>query len=342
MDVPAVSVVMPVYNGFAYLRPVIRSVLDQSFNNFEFIIIDDGSKDDSLAVIGEFNDARIRLFSQPNQGLAATLNHGISLAVAPLVARQDQDDDSRPDRLKKQVEFLEANPNFALVGTCADILEVDKPTGRSHDHPTEDALIKLDLLFNNPFVHSSVMFRKRVVADLGGYCTDPKRQPPEDYELWSRLARTHAMANLPDRLLAYREVPTSMSRDGPNPFLEKVVMICAENLAFANGLATPDSACIDVAALTHLALHRMSEKPDLSTMCKRIQVAAESIWAATSTTSSLRPRFDERTAFWVRNLRHQYAFQLGQPEWTKPVTRPVLRALRAAARKFGIFRDSRR
>jgi hypothetical protein len=335
---PVVSVVMPVYNGSPYLRSAIRSVLGQSLDDFEFIIIDDGSKDDSLAVIREFSDPRIRLYSQPNQGLAGTLNRGLSLALAPLVARQDQDDDSKPERLESQVRFLAENPSCALVGTCADILEIDTPTGRAHDHPTEDALIKLDLLFNNPFVHSSVMFRKGAVEDIGGYCIDPSRQPPEDYELWSRMARSCNLANLPGRLVSYREVPSSMSREGPNPFLDKVVAICAENLAYANGLQVPDDACINAASLTHVAMHKLSGKPDLAAMCGRIEGAAKSIWASTAATPRVWPRFNERTAFWVNNLRHQYAFQFGQPDWAKPVTRPVARALRGAARRLGLLK----
>ncbi len=134
---------------------------------------------------------------------------------------------------RKQVEFLDAHPDHALVGTRAEIWVGDKPTGRFHDHPTEDAELRFALLFNNYFVHSSVMMRKAALDEVGVYTTDRSRQPPEDYELWSRIARRFRVANLPERLTIYREVPTSMSREGADPFKEKLILISAENLAAA-------------------------------------------------------------------------------------------------------------
>ena len=118
-----VSVVLPVYNGAKYLRDAIDSMLAQSYANFELIIIDDGSTDDSINIISAFNDPRIRLYSQENQGLAATLNRGITLAKGAYIARQDQDDVSLPNRLSKQAAFLETNPDYGMVGTWASIWE---------------------------------------------------------------------------------------------------------------------------------------------------------------------------------------------------------------------------
>ena len=193
----------------------------------------------------------IRFFQQSNRGLAATLNRAISLARGKYIARQDQDDVSFPLRLQKQIEFLDTHPSVAMVGTAAEILVGNERTNRLQDHPADDGLLKFNLLFNNYFVHSSVMIRHSVLEELGGYSEDKSRQPPEDYELWSRVMRKYKLANLPDVLMAYREVPGSMSRTGVNPFLRNLVKISAENIAWASGRAADSPEVIALSKLCH-------------------------------------------------------------------------------------------
>lgn len=316
MTVPLVSVVLPIYNGAADVSRAVASILSQTYDDFELITIDDGSRDNSYSILQSISDPRLRIFRQENMGLAATLNRGIALARGRYIARQDQDDLSHPERLAKQVAFMEANPECALLGTAADIWVGDQSTGRSHDHPTKHSLLCFDLLFNNPFVHSSVMLRRDAVLTIGGYSTDPSRQPPEDYELWSRMVRQYRVANLADRLLVYREVPQSMSRTGPNPFLDKLVMLCAENLAHANGINPGDSACLDVAALTHSANHRLSARPDINRMCDLVATAGELIACACDC-----PEVRGRSADRVRILRYQYLLLRGRTHWARPVFR---------------------
>ena len=228
-----VSVVLPVYNGSQYLRQSIESILQQSYRNFELIIINDGSQDDSQKIIDSYSDSRICAFEQANIGLAATLNKGIGLAKGRWIARQDQDDVSFPERLTKQVHFMNTHPGYAIVGTAAQIWVNETKTDRFHRHPYSDPELRAGLMFYNHFVHSSVLLDKSVVQSIGGYTTDPERQPPEDYELWSRIAKQFPVANLPDVLLAYREVGSSMSRDKKNPFSEKLILLSAENIAWA-------------------------------------------------------------------------------------------------------------
>ena len=244
-----VSVVLPVYNGSQYLRQSIESILQQSYRNFELIIINDGSQDDSQKIIDSYNDSRIRAFEQANIGLAATLNKGISLAKGRWIARQDQDDVSFPERLTKQVHFMNTHPGYAIVGTAAQIWVEDTKTDRFHRHPCSDPELRAGLMFYNYFVHSSVLLDKSVVQSIEGYSTDPERQPPEDYELWCRIARKHPVRNLPDVLLAYREVGSSMSRDEKNPFSEKLIILSAENIAWALGISVELD---EVQALAHL------------------------------------------------------------------------------------------
>lgn len=250
-SLPAVSVVLPVFNGLPFLNEAINSVLHQSFTDFELIIINDGSSDGSAQLLETFNDPRIRLSHQTNRGLAATLNIAIRQAKGRYIARQDQDDVCLPDRFAKQVAFLDANPNVGLLGTAAEIWVGADKTERVLRHLANNSELQFDLLFNNHFVHSSVMLRKEVFSVVGGYVEDPILQPPEDYELWSRVARNYQVANLPDVLLAYREVATSMSRSGDRPFLQNLIRICADNLSYASEQSSFSPSVLGLANLLH-------------------------------------------------------------------------------------------
>lgn len=230
---PSVSVILPVYNGSLYLRRSIDSILSQDFSDFELIIINDGSSDDSAEIIKQYSDPRIHYFYQGNQGLANTLNRGIDLARGKYIARQDQDDVSKPNRLSLQVAFLDENSEYALVGSAAEIWVNGKKSPRVLKHPTSDAELRFGLLFRNYFVHSSVLIRRDILLELGGYCTDPERQPPEDYELWSRISRSYKLANLIEPLVSYHEVSGSMSRQGKNPFQNNLVALTQENIEWA-------------------------------------------------------------------------------------------------------------
>lgn len=277
IDAPITSVILPVYNGSQYLSATLSAILSQSFSDFELIIINDGSSDDSESVIKSFNDPRIKYFSQKNQGLPATLNRAIGLAQGEFVARQDQDDLSFPLRLEKQVEFLTKNPDVGMVGTNAEIWENNDKTDRLLEHPSDDATIKFNLLFNNPFVHSSVVVRRNVFEKVGLYCEDKSRQPPEDYELWSRVARKCKMANLPDVLLAYREVPNSMSRSGVNPFLNRLITISAENIAFYSGSSIENPEVMATAKLAHGVYEGIPRGVDFSKIKRLVNNAAKTL-----------------------------------------------------------------
>lgn len=228
---PMVSVILPVYNGERYLAEAIDSILRQTYTNFELIVINDGSRDGSAQCVAGFDDPRILYFDQENMGLAATLNRGLSLARGEFVARQDQDDISLSNRFAEQVVFLEKNPDYGMVGTWAEIFSESEAKKRYHYHPIDNLELKFHLHFRNPFVHSSMMLRKQTVYDVGCYATDPARQPPEDYELWSRMARHAKIANIPQVLVRYREVETGMSHAGKAPFAPMVYKISCENMA---------------------------------------------------------------------------------------------------------------
>lgn len=274
---PKISVLLPVYNGAAYLSEAIKSILAQTYKNFELIIINDGSTDESETVIRQFNDTRILYYTQRNQGLAATLNRAITIANGKYLARQDQDDISLPQRFEKQIAFLEEHPDYGIVGTWAEIRGNDQDMLRAHKHPTESLILKFELLFNNPFVHSSMMIRKSVFEKVALYSTDKSRQPPEDYELWSRVARKFEVANIPEILHIYREVPSSMSREGLNPFLNRVMNISAENIASITGRKLQDKNINDCIALVHGDHQRLSPKPSFQGITYLLYEVADKI-----------------------------------------------------------------
>jgi len=211
---PDVSVLMPVYNGERFLREAIDSILHQTYRDFELLILNDGSTDASLTIINSYTDPRIRLIdNEQNRGLTATLNRGLEEASSDLIARQDADDLSSPNRLAKQVEFFKHHPDVALLGTQARFIdERGYSSGSILQRACSHDSIKWDLLFDNSFTHSSVMFRKRVVqGELGGY--DETFSYCQDYELWSRVATSHHVANLIESLVSYRIHPYARMSD---------------------------------------------------------------------------------------------------------------------------------
>ena len=248
---PTLTVLLPVYNGKALLHQAVVSVLSQRDVDFNLLVIDDGSTDNTLEVLSRFENQCMHVYRHANMGLAATLNRGLELASGKYIARQDQDDLVLPGRFAKQFAFLEANPGIAMVGTWAQIYSGDIPTQRYHRHPCSNEALQLELLFDNPFVHSSMMIRADVLREVGGYCEDKSRQPPEDYELWSRIARRHRVANLPEVLTVYREMPGSMSRTGDNPFLNNVIRIASENLCHVLAPRYVAEECAALADLYH-------------------------------------------------------------------------------------------
>lgn len=305
-----ISVLLPIYNGGTDLLKAVQSLLAQDLPDFEIIAINDGSSDHSAEVLNSIADPRLKVFHQENAGLAATLNRALSLASSKLVARQDQDDLSMPGRFSAQWKYMNLHEECSLLGTAAEIWEGDNPTSRAHDHPLEHAPLSFELLFNNPFVHSSVMMRKDFVLSLGGYTADPARQPPEDYELWSRMARSGRVANLAERLLIYREVPSSMSRTGPNPFLDRLVLLSSENIAFACGLEAPNEVTNDIAALTHSAYHLLSPKPNLAKMKDGIKRAAKGISADNDDVY-------QRLSTHLHRIEYQWVIHRGNLGWAR-------------------------
>jgi glycosyltransferase involved in cell wall biosynthesis len=200
--IPRVTVLMPVYNGGPYLAEAIDSILGQTYRDFELLVINDGSTDGSAAIIGAYDDPRIRFVeNNGNLGLIATLNKGLELAQGEYVARMDCDDVSCPRRLEQQVALLDSDPGIGICGTWLRKFGAVRPkVCRYHTRP---ALLCCGLLFDSVLAHPTVMLRRRLFRDHGlGY--DQTFRHAEDYELWARAGRLFRLGNVPQVLLEYR------------------------------------------------------------------------------------------------------------------------------------------
>ena len=208
MKDPLLSVVLPCYNAAAFLQEAISSVLHQSFTDFELIIIDDGSTDDSGKIISIQNDPRLKILrNEKNAGLIKTLNTGIASAKGKYIARMDADDISRPERFEKQISFLEKNPGVGVCGTW--MYMIHNRTVYKHRYLDSDT-IKSALVFNNPIVHPSVMMRKALFSTTQAY--NPDFLHGEDYALWISLLGKTDFAVLDEPLIEYRAHAEQVSR----------------------------------------------------------------------------------------------------------------------------------
>jgi glycosyltransferase involved in cell wall biosynthesis len=209
--VPKVTVLMAVYNGERYLREAMESILCQTFQDFQFLIINDGSTDNTRDLILSYDNTRIMLVdNKHNVGQTRSLNRGLELAAGELIARQDADDVSEPERLDKQVAFLNRHPEVALLGTWYKEIDVQGTVIGDRKLPCDTTDIRWSLLFFCPFVHGSVMFRKSVVSEQIGFYNEAFAYA-QDHELWYRIARRLPVANLPEPLVRYRITPWSMT-----------------------------------------------------------------------------------------------------------------------------------
>jgi len=221
---------LPVFNAEKMLGEAINSMLNQSFLDFELLILLDGCTDESKSIATSYRDPRIKLIESPNVGLVKILNLGIKQAKGKYIARQDADDISMPDRLKAQVLILESNDEISMVGTWAQIFSAKNGEERFHRHPKTHHAITLSLLFDNPFVHSSIMIRRDVINSLGGYSESFSRNPPEDYDLWVKVSHHFLCVNIPVVLVRYREVESSISFKNRSLVKENVINISAQNI----------------------------------------------------------------------------------------------------------------
>lgn len=235
--IPKVSVLMCVFNGERFLREAIESILSQTYEDFEFVIVDDGSGPAAREILFSYDDGRIRLITNPaNIGLTKSLNIGLAACHGEYVARMDADDVSHPERLKNQVVFLDEHQDIAVLGTQVRYINdngniVRSSTSRKGTNPL---VTRWQFLFDSPVTHSASMFRRTIIADeFGGY--DERFVTSQDYELWSRVMSKYQITNMAEELVDFRCHAESVSRKYIPDYVNKIGVLFQKNLSFTIG-----------------------------------------------------------------------------------------------------------
>ncbi len=202
---PDISVLLPVYNAQNYLEKAIDSILAQSFKNFELVLINDGSTDDSTEICRKFarEDSRIVLIEQENKGLITTLNLGIETCRAPLIARMDADDIAEKERFARQKLYMDENPDTLVLGSAITLIdEYDQLIGKVRYPKAGRGMDHYIFKHGSPVAHPAVMMSRKAALELGGYRIAYKHA--EDYDLWLRFHKMGKIHNLEESLLRYR------------------------------------------------------------------------------------------------------------------------------------------
>jgi glycosyltransferase involved in cell wall biosynthesis len=209
-DKPLVSVVMAVHNGADWILKSVESILQQTYEHLELIVIDDGSVDDSAAIVNAIEDKRIRLFKNEKQsGLVYSLNFGISQARGQYIARMDADDISLPERISSQMAILQNDKRIVAVGGWITLVDENDEVIEQWEYPESTKMIMWNQFFNSGFAHPSTLFLASAFKKAGGYLTDHKYA--EDFDLWSRLGEVGELYNIQKPLLLYRVHTSSIS-----------------------------------------------------------------------------------------------------------------------------------
>jgi Glycosyl transferase family 2 len=242
-----ISVVMSVFNGQVFLAEAVESILGQTFHDFEFVIIDDGSTDRTAEILTNYarQDERIRVHRHENKGRATSLNIGIGVARGKYIARMDADDIALRTRLEEQIRFMEEHPDVGLLGGAFELISDDgSRLINTISFPTEDSDIKSALLIDNPICHPTVIMRKAVFEVSGGY--RKALVDADDYDLWLRISERSRLANLSTCILQYRIHPNQVSIKGIRHQKECVLAARAAASLRSQGLLDPLSQVEEV------------------------------------------------------------------------------------------------
>src|SRR5258705_3468021 len=225
MKTPEVSIVMPVHNGAATLDEAVCSILDQTWRDFEFIIVDDGSSDDTASKLERYEklDSRVRLYRQEKEGMIAALNRGCRRARGDYIARMDADDVSLPRRIERQLEFLEGRPEIGIVGTWASRMDEDGSIIGEWCPSPNPRVLKWEHFFGVCVIHPTVLMRREVLEKLDFYKADAVHA--EDRDLWLRASAITEFSNIPEILFKYRVWRKSTSKLLRREYLENAIKL---------------------------------------------------------------------------------------------------------------------
>lgn len=252
------TVLMTVFNGGQYLRPAVESILDQTYSDFKFLIVDDASTDDSRNVIASYQDSRIEQVNlNQNIGQTAALNVGLRHASTPWIARMDADDFSAPTRLEDQMRILNAEESLCCIGTHAWTFQ-ENPNSANGEllTPEHDGDIKLQLLSGSPLIHSSMIAKRSVLLEIGAY--NERYRYAADVDLYDRLLRNNRAANIPNKLYGIRIHPGQGTRS--ETAMNEIITILSERLesneysAWERSVIQSSLARSKVVLARHLAL----------------------------------------------------------------------------------------
>ena len=225
---PSISVLMPAYNAQAFIRQSVQSVLGQTFEDFELIVVNDGSTDDTASILAAIDDPRLRIIDNPrNLGIVGTLNHGLQNARGHYIARQDADDFSLPQRFARQKAFLDTNPDTVIVASEMALLEEGNVTFTREGGDTDPVIVEWLLHLANPVGHTSMMFRAETVAAMGTYLRDDFTYA-EDFDFSHRMLRHGQISVLPEHLVIYRKHLTNLTRTKRSTMLERTARVLRE------------------------------------------------------------------------------------------------------------------
>ncbi len=276
IDKPMVSVIMSVYNSEKYLEDSVKSMLSQTHQDFEFIIINDASTDGTEKILKKFDDPRIKIITNhENLGLTKSLNKGIKLAKGKYIARMDADDISLPQRLETQVNFLEKNPDYALVGSSYYQIDGTGKINTLINVLTGDPQIKEGLKKQNWFGHGSVMMRKDALLRIGGY--DERFKFSQDYDLWLKFSELYKIANIDEPLYCWRATSSCISNEKrveQKYYAELAVSEAVERRINKAGSNTGDDPTVSVIVPTYNRPNTLSEALDsiLNQTFKEIEI----------------------------------------------------------------------
>jgi len=276
MTNPMVSIVMSVFNGDRFLHEAVESILNQSFREFEFIIIDDGSTDRSASILSSYQDrdGRVEVHHREHGGLIESLNHGCSVAQGKYIARMDADDVAAKDRLRLQVDFMEVHSDIGVLGGGVEWIDATGSSLGIHRHPSDDKEIKATLLHRCAFWHPTVVLRREVFVWAGGY----RRVvvDAEDYDLWLRISEHAQVANLEAVLLKYRIHPYQVS------------------------MRMTTRQTLSILAAQVAASSRRSGKPDPLNAVEEITIPLLTGWGVTK--PMLQSELTSRRSEWIRHM----------------------------------------
>jgi glycosyltransferase involved in cell wall biosynthesis len=288
---------MPAYNAGAHLADAIRSVLEQSFTDFELIVVNDGSSDDTVAILSQFaSDNRLRVVhNEQNLGLIATLHRGLSECRAPLIARMDADDICDPQRFERQAAFLRDRPDIDIVGGAIRFFG-NIPQPNVFQFPNSHEAIHPAMLFFCPLAHPTLMFRRELV-EQGLFCYDDEFRHAEDYHLWSRLLLQVRAANLPELVLHYRLHQSQVSSGQANHQYEASLRVRKKMLDEAGIVWTNQDIAIHESVILERPLSRPDYLEELAAWFGKVEDGNQksAYWDATALHQLLRDKFIEAT-----------------------------------------------